>query len=103
MPEGRRGELAANELLNRPQRSVVNPPGTETAKALQREFSGKRALVTGGLGFIGSNLAHAVLPLGCEVTLLDSKDPIQGANDFNLHGIEADVDLRCGDIRDPEV
>jgi UDP-glucose 4-epimerase len=65
-------------------------------------FRGKRALVTGGLGFIASNVVHALTALDCSVTLLDSLAPEQGGNRFNLQGIEDRVDMRIGDIRDEE-
>lgn len=65
-------------------------------------LAGKKALVTGGLGFIGSNLVHALVELGAEVTVVDCLDPVQGANRFNLSGLEGRVDLRCSDIRDAE-
>jgi len=35
-------------------------------------YSGKQVLITGGLGFIGSNLAHALVALGAKVTILDA-------------------------------
>lgn len=55
-----------------------------------------QALVTGGLGFIGSNLARRLLHDGVNVTVVDSCIPGCGANPFNLaetgaHVIEADI------------
>jgi UDP-glucose 4-epimerase len=44
-------------------------------------FSGKRALITGGAGFIGSHLAHALTSLGCKVVVLDA---LKGGNVDNL-------------------
>lgn len=66
-------------------------------------YRGKNVLITGGLGFIGSNLAHALVPLGARVTILDARLPQYGANPFNLHGIEDRVRVVDGDIRDPKV
>src|SRR6266545_4012123 len=83
-----------NDLLNYPDRAAL--AGDERLK----RFEGTRALITGGLGFIGSNLVHALTTLGCGVTVLDALAPDQGGNRFNLHGIEDQVDLRIADIRD---
>ena len=47
-------------------------------------FTGRRCLVTGGLGFIGSNLALDLASRGAEVTVLDSRVPNHGANPHNL-------------------
>jgi UDP-glucose 4-epimerase len=63
-------------------------------------FAGRSALVTGGLGFIGSNLVHALHALGCHVVVLDALLPDQGGNRFNLEGIAGQVDVRIGDICD---
>lgn len=64
------------------------------------QFSGRRVLITGGLGFIGSNLAQALVPAGARVVLLDAALPQYGANRFNLNGIEPEVEVRQEDIRD---
>jgi UDP-glucose 4-epimerase len=66
-------------------------------------FGGKRALITGGLGFIPSNLVHALTILGCQVTVIDNLSPEQGGNMFNIAGIEDKVDVRLADIRDEDV
>ena len=60
---------------------------------------GKRVLVTGGLGFIGSNVARRCLELGAQVTIYDCLDPRSGGNMFNLHGVESEMELVVNDIR----
>ncbi|MGI8460473.1 MAG: NAD-dependent epimerase/dehydratase family protein [Solirubrobacterales bacterium] len=64
-------------------------------------FDGSRALVTGGLGFIGSNLAAALLDRGSEVTIADSLIPEYGGNQFNVREIADRVDIQYTDMRDP--
>lgn len=66
-------------------------------------YRGKNVLITGGLGFLGSNVAQALVPLGSRVTLLDAQLPQYGANQFNLYGIGDRVRVVSGDIRDPKV
>jgi UDP-glucose 4-epimerase len=63
-------------------------------------FSGKRALITGGAGFIGSNLARTLVRLGAEVTVVDSMIPEYGGNLRNLAGVEKKVRLNFSDVRD---
>lgn len=63
-------------------------------------FAGKRVLITGGLGFIGSNLAHALVDRGAEVTLLDSMLPPYGANLFNVDAIRDRIRINFSDVRD---
>jgi UDP-glucose 4-epimerase len=65
-----------------------------------REFyRGRRVLVTGGLGFIGSNLARALVDLGADVLLVDSLIPDYGGNLFNIAGIEERVRVNIADVR----
>jgi UDP-glucose 4-epimerase len=63
-------------------------------------FRDRRALITGGLGFIGSNLARRLLQLGAHVTLVDSLIPQYGGNLFNIAGIEDSVRVNISDVRD---
>jgi UDP-glucose 4-epimerase len=65
-----------------------------------RLFAGKRVLITGGLGFIGSNLASRLVRLGAEVILVDSLIPEYGGNLFNIEGIRNQVRVNISDVRD---
>ena len=63
-------------------------------------FAGRRVLITGGLGFIGSNLARRLVELGAQVVLVDSLIPEYGGNLFNIAGIEDKVCVNIADVRD---
>jgi len=63
-------------------------------------FSGKRVLITGGLGFIGSNLARRLVEAEAEITLVDSLIPEYGGNLFNISGIQDRVNVNISDVRD---
>ena len=65
-------------------------------------YRGRRVLVTGGLGFIGSNLARRLVELGAEVVLLDSLIPEYGGNRANIAGIEDAVRVDVSDVRDAD-
>jgi UDP-glucose 4-epimerase len=56
-------------------------------------------MITGGLGFIGSNLARRLVDLGADVLLVDSLIPEYGGNFFNIHGIEDRVRVNVADVR----
>jgi len=58
----------------------------------------KRVLITGGLGFIGSNLAEKCLRLGAKVTIYDNLDSNSGGNLYNISGFKNEVNLIIGDI-----
>lgn len=66
-------------------------------------FQGKKILITGGLGFLGSNLAIALVKLGAEVTIVDSMIPGYGGNLFNIAPIAKEVVVNFADIRDQNV
>src|SRR4030042_3778476 len=63
-------------------------------------FEGKRVLITGGLGFVGSNLAIRFMELGAAVTLVDNMIPRQGGNLFNIAPIAEKVRVNFSDVRD---
>ena len=64
------------------------------------EFEGARILITGGLGFIGSNLARRLAGLGADLTLVDSLIPDYGGNLFNIEGLQGRVNVNISDVRD---
>lgn len=65
-------------------------------------YAGARAMVTGGLGFIGANLAIRLLDLGADVLVVDALIPETGANRFNIAPVQDHprLSVRKVDIRD---
>lgn len=63
-------------------------------------FANKKILITGGLGFIGSNLARTLLSYGAKITLVDSLIPVYGGNIFNIDDIKDKVTINISDVRD---
>jgi UDP-glucose 4-epimerase len=64
------------------------------------KFRNKKIIITGGLGFIGSNLALRLVRYGAKVLLVDSLIPEYGGNLFNIKDIEHKVDVNIADVRD---
>jgi UDP-glucose 4-epimerase len=62
-------------------------------------YRGRAVMITGGLGFIGSNLARRLVDLGADVLLVDSLIPDYGGNLFNIDGIADRVRVNVADIR----
>jgi UDP-glucose 4-epimerase len=65
-----------------------------------RVFAGARVLITGGLGFVGSNLAIRLVGAGARVTLVDAMIPEYGGNLFNVAPVADQVTIHFGDICD---
>ncbi|RJO59852.1 NAD-dependent epimerase/dehydratase family protein [candidate division WS5 bacterium] len=63
-------------------------------------FRNKAVIITGGIGFIGSNLALRLVGYGAKVLLVDSLIPEYGGNLFNIKDIENNVDVNIADVRD---
>ncbi|MEM7533094.1 MAG: NAD-dependent epimerase/dehydratase family protein [Chloroflexota bacterium] len=64
-------------------------------------YHNQHVLITGGLGFIGSNLARRLVDIGAQVTLVDSMVPDYGGNRFNVYGYEDRLHINIADVRDP--
>ena len=62
-------------------------------------FKNKDVLITGGLGFIGSNIAIELVRLGANITIVDNMLPRQGGNLFNIHDIADKVTVNISDVR----
>jgi len=62
-------------------------------------YRGRRVMITGGLGFIGSNLARRLAELEADILLVDSLIPDYGGNLFNIAGIEDSVRVNVADVR----
>ena len=62
-------------------------------------YRDRRVLVTGALGFIGSNLCRTLADLGARVLAVDSLLPDYGGNLFNLDGYEDRVRINIADVR----
>jgi dTDP-glucose 4,6-dehydratase/UDP-glucose 4-epimerase len=63
-------------------------------------YKNKHVIITGGLGFIGSNLARKLVAQGAKVTLVDSLIPQYGGNPFNIDDIKKIVNINICDVRD---
>jgi UDP-glucose 4-epimerase len=69
---------------------------------LQEAFREKSALITGGIGFIGSNLARCLLRIGASVTIIDNLTPEFGGNPYNIHDIEGQCRVFISDMCDED-
>lgn len=65
----------------------------------QSFYRGRRVMITGGLGFIGSNLARQLVDLGADVLLVDSLIPDYGGNLFNIDGLNGGLRVNIADVR----
>jgi UDP-glucose 4-epimerase len=65
----------------------------------RERYRGRKVLVTGGLGFIGSNLCRALVDLGADVVAVDAMIPEYGGNMFNIAGYEQRMHVNLGDVR----
>lgn len=63
-------------------------------------YRNRKVIITGGLGFIGSNLAIRLAKLGAKVTAVDSLIPQYGGNLFNINGYRKKITINIADVRD---
>jgi len=73
----------------------------ETKRTLREHFRGAEVLITGGFGFLGSNVAKTLVEFGANVTLLDLRTGEDVGSLINLQGLRSKVRIVQGDIADP--
>jgi UDP-glucose 4-epimerase len=66
-------------------------------------FRHKNVLITGGLGFLGSNLAHRLVAMKANVIIIDNLSPLYGGNLFNLEDIRDKCEIVLDDVRNTDV
>jgi UDP-glucose 4-epimerase len=77
----------------------VTPGSSAPIRDYRDYYRDRRVLITGGLGFIGSNLARQLVELGAHVLIVDSLIPDYGGNLFNIDGIEHRLRVNIADVR----
>jgi UDP-glucose 4-epimerase len=73
---------------------------TTVQDRVESAFRGSSALVTGGLGFIGSHLAERLVALGADVTVIDNLAPHHGGLRFNVEEFATRIRIEVADVRD---
>ena len=69
---------------------------------MEKYYENKNVLITGGLGFIGSNLARKLLGLGASISIIDNLHPLYGGNLFNVEDVKEKLNVVVDDIRNTE-
>ena len=80
---------------------MTEQPNPVNRESYEQFYAGKRVMITGGLGFIGSNLARRLVRLDARVLIVDSLIPDCGGNLFNIDGIERQLTINIADVRQP--
>lgn len=70
-------------------------------KINSNDLKNKKVLITGGMGFVGSNLCIKLAELEAEVLIVDNMLPRQGGNLFNIEPVKDIVKVNISDIRNP--
>jgi nucleoside-diphosphate-sugar epimerase len=70
---------------------------------MENYYKNKNVLITGGLGFIGSNLTLKLMELDANIKIIDNLNPLYGGNLFNILGKERKIEIVINDVRDTNV
>lgn len=66
-------------------------------------YKNKNILITGGLGFLGSNLSHRLIEFGANITVIDNLNPLYGGNIFNIKDVADRIKIVVNDVRNIEI
>ena len=72
-------------------------------KSLKEGFINKNIIISGGLGFIGSNLSIRLVGLGANVTVIDNLIPEYGGNLWNVEPVKNKININIADVRDEKI
>jgi UDP-glucose 4-epimerase len=86
-------------IPEKPEKESPEASGGSPTNPFETSYKGLKAVVTGGLGFIGSNLARRLVELGAEVVVVDCLQANSGGNPANLRGVEDRLQVRSIDLR----
>lgn len=89
-------------IPERPTNESPEEAGGSPPSPFETGYKGLKAVVTGGLGFIGSNLARRLVELGVDVIVVDCLHANSGANSANLKGVEDRLQVRSLDLRNSQ-
>jgi UDP-glucose 4-epimerase len=96
---GARGKVSDDLVVPADAPEPVSQKTRSTIDDYRRFYTDRRVMITGGLGFIGSNLARQLASLGARILIVDSLIPEYGGNLFNIRGIEDQVRVNIADVR----
>ena len=83
------------------KRQAISESSSKTDwSSLENTYRGRKVLITGGLGFIGSNLAIVLCGMGAEVIIVDSLIEDYGGNLFNIEPVKDKLKVNIADVRD---
>ena len=88
-----------NSIAGKVSSIAYSSDAGDKCSKLEDTYRGRKILVTGGLGFIGSNLAIALCNMGAEVIIVDSLIEDYGGNLFNIEPVKDNVKVNIADVR----
>src|SRR5581483_10949336 len=97
---GRHRRRLLRPLRREDGRDVSAGAASDVVEHARGRLAGRRVMITGGLGFLGSALAHRLVEYGAEVLLVDSLIPEYGGNLHNVADIRDRVIVNISDVRD---
>lgn len=99
----RDGHFCRSTSFRRRGAKCLHPLARILCRSVTEHQKPTKVLITGGYGFIGSNLVHRCLAEGAHVRVLDNQVPGTGTNPANLNTVIKDVEFFSGDVANEEL